>query len=155
MNLGVVTFIGFKGAGGYTIIIENDIFSFSYCHVSPCFLVSVGQYVYKGQIIASVGPKNVYNVLNNPYKDSNGNPTNRCNYWSTSSFCHKKRRPSRQSFRLFLNITCHLPRLHDVCIQNNFHYILLSLLFHLPSLVQLYYYILGLPLHLLIHHNLL
>lgn len=26
--------------------------------------------------IADVGPKNVYNVKNNPYKDSNGNPTN-------------------------------------------------------------------------------
>ena len=45
-------------------------------HVSPDFLVYVGQYILKGDIIAIVGPKNVYNVPNNPYKDSNGNPTN-------------------------------------------------------------------------------
>ena len=30
----------------------------------------------KGDIIATVGPKNVYGVPNNPYRDSNGNPTN-------------------------------------------------------------------------------
>lgn len=29
-----------------------------------------------GEIIATVGPKNVYDVYNNPYKDSSGNPTN-------------------------------------------------------------------------------
>ena len=27
-------------------------------------------------IIATVGPKNVYGISNNPYKDSSGNPTN-------------------------------------------------------------------------------
>ena len=27
-------------------------------------------------VIANVGPKNVYGVLNNPYIDYNGNPTN-------------------------------------------------------------------------------
>jgi murein DD-endopeptidase MepM/ murein hydrolase activator NlpD len=32
--------------------------------------------VSKGQLIASVGPKNVYGIANNPYKDANGNPTN-------------------------------------------------------------------------------
>ena len=62
--------------GGYTVTIKNDNFSFSYCHVSPNFLVCVGQYINKGEIIAKVGPKNVYGVYNNPYKDSNGNPTN-------------------------------------------------------------------------------
>lgn len=29
-----------------------------------------------GQIIGNVGPKNVYGIINNPYKDSFGNPTN-------------------------------------------------------------------------------
>lgn len=29
-----------------------------------------------GSIISQVGPKNVYGVPNNPYKDSKGNPTN-------------------------------------------------------------------------------
>ena len=31
----------------------------------------------KGEIIGKVGPKNVYGVTNNPYKDGKGNPTNR------------------------------------------------------------------------------
>lgn len=73
---GEVTFLGFNGAGGYTITIKNEIFAISYCHVSPMFSVTLGQKVKKGQIIGKVGPKNVYNVPNNPYKDKNGNPTN-------------------------------------------------------------------------------
>ena len=62
--------------GGYTVTIKNKEFTFSYCHVSPKFLVSVGQHVNTGYLIAKVGPKNVYGVYNNPYKDKNGNPTN-------------------------------------------------------------------------------
>ena len=73
---GTVTYIGFSGAGGYTVTIKNNNYTVSYCHVSPIFLVYVGQYVNKGDIIATVGPKNVYGVPNNPYKDSNGTPTN-------------------------------------------------------------------------------
>ena len=73
---GTVTFIGFNGAGGYTVTIKSENFTISYCHVSPMFLVTVGEYVFKGSTIANVGPKNVYGVPNNPYKDSNGNPTN-------------------------------------------------------------------------------
>lgn len=67
---GIVTMTKFSGAGGYTVVIKhNDEFSSCYCHVSPNFIVNVGQNVKKGQIIANVGPKYVYNVLNNPYKD--------------------------------------------------------------------------------------
>lgn len=73
---GTVTYTGFYGAGGYTVTIKSDDFTISYCHVSPQFLVCTGQYVTKGSVIATVGPKNVYGVPNNPYKDSNGNPTN-------------------------------------------------------------------------------
>lgn len=74
---GTVTYTGFSGAGGYTITItSDDEFVISYCHVSPVFLVTIGEYVSKGNIIGEVGPKNVYGVQNNPYKDSNGNPTN-------------------------------------------------------------------------------
>lgn len=73
---GIVTLAEFKGAGGYTITVTNDNFSASYCHVSPDFIVHVGQAVLQGQIIAKVGPKNVYGVIGNPYRDSNGNPTN-------------------------------------------------------------------------------
>ncbi len=73
---GTVTFTGFKGAGGYTITVQNSNISASYCHVSPIFLYSTGDFIAKANIIANVGPKNVYGVLNNPYKDSKGNPTN-------------------------------------------------------------------------------
>ena len=47
-----------------------------YCHVSPNFLVYSGQNVNQGDLIANVGPKNVYGINNNPYKDSDGRPTN-------------------------------------------------------------------------------
>ena len=66
---GEVTSVGWGGAGGYTITIKSTdgIYKFSYCHSSPEFIVSVGK----------KGPKNVYGVTNNPYKDGKGNPTNR------------------------------------------------------------------------------
>ena len=73
---GTVTFTGFKGAGGYTITIQNNVYTISYCHVSPIMIVSIGQSIQKGQIISQVGPKYVYNVPSNPYHDSNGKPTN-------------------------------------------------------------------------------
>ena len=66
----------FHGAGGYSIVIENDEYKASYCHCSPDFIVYVGQFVRKGELIGCVGPKNVYGVENNPYRDGNGNPTN-------------------------------------------------------------------------------
>lgn len=34
----------------------------TYCHVSPNFIVKVGDTVLKGQVIGNVGPKNVYGV---------------------------------------------------------------------------------------------
>lgn len=73
---GLVTFIGFKGAGGYTITIKNDSITASYCHVSPNYLFKTGDYVTSQSIIAHIGPKYVYNIINNPYKDSSGKPTN-------------------------------------------------------------------------------
>lgn len=73
---GQIVYAGFKGANGFTVSVQNGEYTYSYSHVSPFFLVSIGDYVYKGQIIAIVGPKNVYGVPNNPYKDLNGNPTN-------------------------------------------------------------------------------
>ena len=100
---GRVTYTGFNGGSGYTVVVKNNNFSISYSHVSPYFLVYNGQYVNQGDIIAKVGPKNVYGVPNNPYKDSNGNPTNRSHYWPSFTFCNKKRRQSRQSFELLLN----------------------------------------------------
>lgn len=67
---------GFKGSGGYSIICTNGDYKISYCHVSPNFMVSVGDKIVAGQVIGQVGSKNVYDVVGNPYKDSNGNPTN-------------------------------------------------------------------------------
>ena len=62
--------------GGYTVTIESNHLTTSYCHVSPNYIVSLGDFVSKGQHISDVGPFNVYGVLNNPYKDKYGNPTN-------------------------------------------------------------------------------
>lgn len=73
---GTVTYAGFNGSGGYTITITKENLTASYCHVSPLLLVFVGQYVEQGYIIAHVGPKNVYGISDNPYHDSDGNPTN-------------------------------------------------------------------------------
>ena len=72
----IVYYTGFYGSGGYTIILKNDNFTIYYHHVSPNMLVKKGDFVLVGQTIAKVGPKNVYGVANNPYKDSAGNPTN-------------------------------------------------------------------------------
>ena len=73
---GKVTYTGFYGANGYTVRISDGYYTANYSHISPYFLVYVGQHVNKGDIIGTVGPKNVYGVPNNPYKDSNGKPTN-------------------------------------------------------------------------------
>lgn len=73
---GIVSYYGFSGSGGFTITYKCNNLNISYCHVSPNSLVSPGDVVQAGQIIATVGPKNVYGIINNPYKDSNGNPTN-------------------------------------------------------------------------------
>ena len=74
---GEITFTGFLGGGGYTITITNaEGIKISYCHVSPNYIVAVGQMVEQGEIIGNVGPKYVYGVIGNNYKDSTGNPTN-------------------------------------------------------------------------------
>ncbi len=62
--------------GGYTIVVENENISVSYCHVSPRFIVSRGNKIKKGYLLSHVGPKNVFEILNNPYHDTAGNPTN-------------------------------------------------------------------------------
>lgn len=82
---GEVTRTAWGGAGGYTITIASGEYSFSYCHSDPNFMVKVGDKVEKGQVIGKVGPKNVYNVPGNPYRDSSGNPTNGA---TTGCHCH-------------------------------------------------------------------
>ena len=52
----------FYGGGGYTITLSVDNMKITYCHVSPRYIVKVGDLVKKGDIIGFVGPKNVYGV---------------------------------------------------------------------------------------------
>ena len=75
---GKVTFLGFLGGGGYTITLEpfEGNIKFTYCHVSPNYIVSAGDTINKGDLIGHVGPKYVYGVLGNQYYDENGIPTN-------------------------------------------------------------------------------
>ena len=48
---GQITFRSFLGAGGYTITLSFDNYKVSYCHVSPNFIVNVGDFVSQGQLI--------------------------------------------------------------------------------------------------------
>ena len=73
---GEITFANFLGGGGYTITLTSGNIKFTYCHVSPNYIVKVGDKVFQGQVIGYVGPKNVYGVKGNQYFDENGNTTN-------------------------------------------------------------------------------
>lgn len=73
---GTVTRTGFMGSGGCSVVVQNNDYTVIFHHISPNYLVKPGDYVVQGQIIAQVGPKNIYGFANNPYKDSKGNPTN-------------------------------------------------------------------------------
>lgn len=42
-----------------------------------------GDLVSQSQVIGQIGPFNVYDVINNPYKDKDGNPTN-----GSTTGCH-------------------------------------------------------------------
>ena len=66
---GKVTFTGFMGSGGCTVVVQNEQYSIVFHHINPNFLVHPGDNVVQGQIIAQVGPKNVYGFSNNSYKD--------------------------------------------------------------------------------------
>ena len=74
---GEITFTGFLGGGGCTVTLTtNENIKISYCHVSPNYIVSVGDQISQGQIIATVGPKYIYGIAGNTYKDAEGRPTN-------------------------------------------------------------------------------
>lgn len=80
---GTVSFVGFLGGGGFTITLtdsnkSNGEIKYSYCHSNPNFIVKVGDYVTKGQILGKVGPKYVDGVIGNKYKDS----TRKIHKWS-------------------------------------------------------------------------
>lgn len=73
---GVVEYVGFKGAGGHTIIISNGNIEVAYCHVDSNYYPKVGDIVSVGEVIGKVGPKYITDVPNNPYKDKTGQTTN-------------------------------------------------------------------------------
>lgn len=125
---GIVTFTGFYGADGYTIIIENENYSltFIYGHVSPNFIISKNQQILQNQKIGFVGPKYFDSPENNKYFDNTGKKTNGATTRMPLAFNNKKRRHSRQSFRLFV-ITYRLQIL--------------------PNLVRLSYHILDIQFH--------
>jgi len=81
---GEITFTGFLGGGGFTITLTTqENLKISYCHVSPNYIVSKGDKITQGQVIGTVGPKYVYGVAGNTYKDEYGRPTN-----GASTGCH-------------------------------------------------------------------
>lgn len=98
-----MTFASWGAGGGYTIVIENDIYSVSYCHVSPIYTVFRGDVISAGSIISTVGPKNVYGIQNNPYTDENGNPTNGATTRLSLTSYSKSKWCCSRSFRVFIN----------------------------------------------------
>lgn len=66
-----VVSLGFQGSGGYSIVLRSNNLLFIYHHVDPNYIIKTNDIVKAGQVIGKIGPKNVYGVKNNPYKDSN------------------------------------------------------------------------------------
>ncbi len=64
---GFVEYASFLQDGfGNTIILSHDFgYSSMYCHISETFLVNVGDYVQKGELIGYVGPKYLTNGIQN------------------------------------------------------------------------------------------
>ncbi len=60
---GEITFRSFLGAGGYTITLSFDNYKVTYCHVSPNFIVSVGDFVKQGQVIRVCSVLNMFMVF--------------------------------------------------------------------------------------------
>ena len=89
---GKISFIGWNGANGYTVIVthSNNIKSI-YGHVSPNFLVSTGSIVKKGEIIAKVGPKYISKTNYTTYTDNTGRYTNGATTRSTFALFNKQK----------------------------------------------------------------
>jgi len=97
---GKIAFVGFYGANGYTIMIENNNMLFIYGHVSPNFIVNVDNFVSANQLIGHVGPKYVSATPNNPFKDSSRKIYKRSNYWLSFAFWRKNRWHSHRSCQI-------------------------------------------------------
>ena len=74
---GTVSFVGWNGANGYTVIVShpNNLKSI-YGHISPHFIVSIGDTIKKGELIAKVGPKYIEKKDYTTYIDKSGRYTN-------------------------------------------------------------------------------
>lgn len=88
---GKVTKTGFMGSGGCSVVVQCNNYTIIFHHVSPNFLVQAGDYVSQGQIIAQVGPKNIYGFSNNVYKDANRKSHKWCYYWTSFTLYNKER----------------------------------------------------------------
>jgi len=73
---GEIIFVGFYGADGYTIILQNKNMQFLYAHVSPRFIVQKRQKIFQGELIGEIGPMYVDSPENTKYFDSTGKKTN-------------------------------------------------------------------------------
>ena len=74
---GVVSYVGWYGANGYTVILKHSQnYQSIYGHISPNFIVKIGENIKKGQLIALVGPKYIEKKSYTIYQDSNGKYTN-------------------------------------------------------------------------------
>lgn len=98
---GSISFADFFGGGGYTITLTHEDFKITYCHIDPNFLVSLGEEVKQGQVIALVGPKYVTGVKNNPYHDATRKSYQWSNNWTTSPSWYSKKQPILRSPFLF------------------------------------------------------
>lgn len=98
IDSGIVSHAGWLGANGYTVVItHNNNYQSTYGHVSPNFLVSVGDYITKGDLIAKVGPKYVNKASYTTYKDSTGKYTNGATTRSTFALCNSKKGQKNKS----------------------------------------------------------
>lgn len=97
IHSGIVTYLNFNGANGYTVMIENNNMTFSYSHISPNFMVALGDSISQNQPIATVGPKYIQAIPNNPYMDVSRSANKWCYNWLSSTFGHKNRWQSHRS----------------------------------------------------------
>jgi len=82
IDAGFISYAGWNGANGYTVIVtHSNGYKSIYGHVSPDFHVSIGDSVYKGQKIATVGPKYVEPTIYTTYIDKN---TGKCTNGATT-----------------------------------------------------------------------
>lgn len=91
---GVIIFAGWSGGGGYCIVLRLEKYpniTASYCHVSPNIFVHVEEHINKNTIIAYVGPKNIYNIENNPYMDNNRTTNQWSHYRKPLTFNNKRK----------------------------------------------------------------